>query len=581
MRKLLYLVGLGLALIFLAIVDFAWMGGMKGVLGAALLPNTLSGVVLDAPTNQPVSGAIVQLQGTPLQQITADDGTFRFEGLRGTTPLVITAWQEGYMVGYTTYEAGTALTIALKPLFQKDNLSYDWFEFNGIQGSASCAPCHREYDEWQMDAHSQAAVNPRFISIYRGTDIDGNLSQPLRWDENSQPLPPDPNLPYYGPGYRLDEPQRTGNCAACHTPQASKISNTNNCAWSGCHTDLTAERSEQVDTGVLPLHLTGDAADGIGCDFCHKIGEVYLDEQTGLPYADKPGILSMRLYRPAEGEQVFFGTLVDVNRRVAYSPLQSESAYCAPCHYGVFGGVVGHNSVTGGVTIYNSYGEWLESPYSDPESGKTCQECHMPVLEGVDYFVFPEQGGIRRTYADLHDHTMPGAADEQLLQNSVTMTAEAAVGSDGLTVKVSILNDRTGHHIPTDVPIRQMLLVVEAYDAAGSPLPLLAGPVLPGWTGDLTGMAGVYYAKLLRDEWTGEFPTAAYWRPVSIAEDTRLAALATDLSQYTFELPAGTAGSVHVRLLYRRAFYELAELKGWNDPDILMEEATIQVEANR
>ena len=41
-----------------------------------------------------------------------------------------------------------------------------------------------------------------------------------------------------------------------------------------------------VDIGVLPIYLEGDAAEGISCDFCHKIGEVILDEETGLPKAD-------------------------------------------------------------------------------------------------------------------------------------------------------------------------------------------------------------------------------------------------------------------------------------------------------
>jgi hypothetical protein len=576
MRKFTLLVLAGVVLISLAILDFRQLQVARG---STLAPQVITGRVVDA--NGAVRGAVVQVQGSPDQQISATDGTFLIEGVRGRSPIVITAWAEGYYVGFSGYETGKELVITLKPLFEKDNLNYDWFEFNGLEGSKSCSPCHREYAEWTKDAHSQAAVNPRFLSVYRGTDIQGNLSQPIRWDQNAQPLPPDPNLPYYGPGYRLDEPQRAGNCAACHTPQASKISNTTNCAWSGCHTDLTAERSAYVDTGVLPLHLTGDAADGIGCDFCHKIGQVYLDPSTNLPYADKPGILSMRLYRPAEGQQVFFGTLVDVNRRVSYSPLQSESAYCAPCHYGVFGGVVGHNSVSGGVTIYNSYGEWLESPYSDPQSGKTCQECHMPVLEDVDYFVYANQGGIQREYADLHHHTMPGASDEQLLQNSVTMRVTANPSQAGLEIQVNITNDQTGHHIPTDTPIRQMLLVVEAFDAEGRALTQASGPRLPVWAGDLAGLAGAYYAKLLRDEWTGEMPTAAYWRPVTIAEDTRLAALATDSTRYTFNLSSGTSAKVHVRLLFRRAFQALADLKGWDDPDILMEEEIIQLEADR
>jgi hypothetical protein len=72
-------------------------------------------------------------------------------------------------------------------------------------------------------------------------------------------------------------------------------------------------------------------------------------------------------------------------------------------------------------------------------------------------------------------------------------------------------------------------------------------------------------------------PTGAYWRPVTLVEDTRLAAMATDITNYTFNMPEGEAATVNVRLIFRRAFSELSEQKGWNDPDILMEYETIQV----
>ena len=579
MKKVVFFLLLGSILVLAVAIDFSSLGqGYR-------LPETITGLVVDA--NGPVGNALLQVQGTPLKTTTAQDGTFTLAGLGGATPLMLTAWVEGYFVGWAKVDpvspeikAGQPVTITLKPLYTNDNHKYSWFSFEGVEGSASCGLCHREYPEWLADAHSKAAVNPRFISIYTGSDVNGNEGKLTRYNSEGKAVIPDSSAGYYGPGYRLDNPQRAGNCATCHTPLASTNVNTNNCGWSGCHTDLTAERAIQVDYGVIPLHLTGDAADGISCDFCHKIGEVVLDPKTDLPYADKPGILSMVLYRPEEGQQVFFGTLLDVTRRVSYSPLQSESEYCAPCHYGVFGGVVGHNSVSGGVVIYNSYGEWLDSPYSDPETGQTCQECHMQVVD-ENYTVFPEKGGILRDYFDFHDHYMPGASDEHLLQNSVTMQNQAGHQGDQLTVEVKITNDRTGHHIPTDVPIRQMLLVVNAFDSAGKQLELVSGPTLPGWAGDYAANPGKAFAKVLRDEWTGEAPTAAYWRPVTIVEDTRLPALASDVTRYTFSLPAENIARVEVRLFFRRAFYELAKLKGWDDPDILMEEATINVEQSR
>ena len=173
---------------------------------------------------------------------------------------------------------------------------------------------------------------------------------------------------------------------------------------------------------------------------------------------------------------------------------------------------------------------------------------------------------------------MPGASDEKLLQNSVTLKTNAQRAGDKLQVEVKITNDKTGHDIPTDAPIRSMILVVEAVDAPARRWRLSQGPLNPAWSGNYGGKPGKTFAKVLQDDWTGETPTAAYWRPVTIVEDTRLAALATDTTRYTFDLPAGQAAQVNVRLVFRRAFQQLAQQKGWNDPDILMEENTIQVE---
>src|SRR5690606_9004576 len=150
---------------------------------------------------------------------------------------------------------------------------------------------------------------------------------------------------------------------------------------------------------------------------------------------------------------------------------------------------------------------------------------------------------------------------------------------DQLEVEVSITNDKTGHHVPTDAPSRSLILVVEALDADGNPLALIEGPVNPDYSGDYAGVPGKTFAKVLQDKWTGETPTVAFWREVSIAEDTRIAAMATDTTHYTFDAPAGAA-TVNVRLLFRRSFYELARQKGWNDPDLLMEQETLNVPAS-
>ena len=540
-------------------------------------PTTVTGVVRNA--DGPIAGAHVRVRATDNMALSDANGVFKISLADATQPVTLTAWAPGHFIGAVQGVAtGEQPTITIQRHYTTDNLEYDWFEVEGAEGSAACGLCHTGVGEWEADAHGQAGVNPRFLTMYAGTDVEGNQSAQTAMDYLGNMLPRDDSLPYYGPGFKLDYPNRAGNCASCHTPMASKIDNTTNCGWSGCHTSVTSEYSAQVPDGVSPLYLTGDAAEGIGCDFCHKIADVVLDEETMLPLPDMPGIMSLRLHRPSEGQDIFFGTLDDVPGKDVYLPLQAESAFCAACHHGVFGGVVGVGQVTGGTVIYNSYGEWLDSPYSDPETGQTCQDCHMPISD-AEYFVDPEAGGLLRE-GQIHIHTMPGASDEELLQNSAAMTATAFISDGVLSVDVAVANDKTGHHLPTGAPMREMLLVVEAVGDTGEPLPLVSGETLPEWTGDYAGDAGKAFEKLLQDEWTGEMPTGAYWRPVSIVSDTRLPAKATDETHYLFDAHGVESGAVDVRLIFRRTFQALAEQKGWNDPDILMEQNVLEVRAD-
>ena len=146
------------------------------------IPATISGIVADA--NGPIANAIVQVKGTPNQTTTDSKGSFTLKGLGGTKLLTLTAWYEGYFVGFTDlnpknpiWQNGKPVSITLKPLYTTDNNLYGWFTFNGVNGSKSCAICHREYPEWQADAHSQTAKNIRFETIYMGTNVQGQTGQ--------------------------------------------------------------------------------------------------------------------------------------------------------------------------------------------------------------------------------------------------------------------------------------------------------------------------------------------------------------------------------------------------------------------
>jgi len=154
----------------------------------------------------------------------------------------------------------------------------------------------------------------------------------------------------------------------------------------------------------------------------------------------------------------------------------------------------------------------------------------------------------------------------------------------GVVYKTTDGGEKAGHHIPTDHPARNILLVISATDAQGRALPLLAGPRVPDWGGegseptDYAGRPGRGYAKILEELWTEIAPTAAYWNPTVLREDTRLAALATDISEYEFRVPPeGGMVKVEARLIFRRAFKSLDRMKRWEDPDIQMEQAAVTV----
>lgn len=552
------------------VLIIACVGLVPAVLVKSASSASVMGLVHDV--NGPVAGATVRVKATEIVTTTESDGHFLLTGLEPNEPVILTAWAKGYYIGGGDKEYMPRVSnveIILTKHADRDNADYIWlsaFSNSGYSDSgegSSCENCHSDpndaqaflpFIEWQNDAHAKSARNIRFLTMYNGTDTAGNQSPLTQYfhsrDYGRIPLRPDPNEPYFGPGYKLDFPDAAGNCAACHTPAAAVNAPYN--------TD--------------PTTVSGVGAEGVACDFCHKIWNVSLDPSSGLPYANMPGVLSFKFRRPPEGHQFFAGPFDDVAPgEDTYSPLQKQSQYCSPCHFGVFWDTV----------VYNSFGEWLESPYSNPQTGKTCQDCHMP--PGLNnHFARLEKGGVVRDPQTIFSHFMPGAANEELLQNAVDMDVKAERHDEHIVVTVTIANDRTGHHVPTDSPLRHLILIVKASDSQGHLLRQSDGPVIPEWcgTGDpnegyYSGLPGKAFAKVLEELWTEVSPTGAYWNPTRILSDNRIAAFAADSSTYTFAAGADDMITVDVVLLFRRAFIELASQKDWAIHDIIMEHKVI------
>jgi len=509
--------------------------GLVGAIGEGTA--TISGVVV-GENGQPIAGATVRIQATQIATSTAADGTFALTGLTEGEAVTVSAWKDLHYCAKVEGVAPPAVDVRLQlDLYQTDdNPDHPWMlPISDDPAVLTCGFCKPDVTAiWLQNAHAGAGTNPRFFSMYNGTDTTGTLR--------------------VAPGYLDDFPGTAGVCATCHAPGAA--------IDAPYTTDMNA--------------LSGADLFGVHCDFCHKTAAAYLDPATQLPYDNAPGVLSMDVRRPFHDRdhvELFFGTFDDDNvpEEDTKLPLISESAFCAACHQFSFWGT----------PIYESYSEWLASPYA--EMGVTCQDCHMPapsILDGATLtrVATPESGGVERDPMTIHAHTQRGAADVELLQDTVELSLSVDAANDGsIVAKVSIKNTKAGHHVPTDYPGRQMILVVSATNLDGTALPLAEGPTLPDWCGDQSGLPGVAYAKVLRDVETGESPVVNYWKQTLIESDNRLAAFEVDETAYRFRGGDG-ATTVRATVLFRRLFQDLADAKGWNMPDILMEEAQLTLD---
>jgi hypothetical protein len=412
------------------------------------------------------------------------------------------------------------LTLTLRPYHTVDNPDYPWTPPISGTSPGACGVCHPMIvAQWITNAHGSAASNPRFFSMYNGTHLSG--------------------APDVAPGYIDDFPATAGHCANCHAPGVG-LDNF-------MSTDMNAVRDQVTAT--------------VHCDYCHKVGGVYLNPATDTVYPNMPGAQSQRMLRPPAGDDIFFGPYDDIHDPDTYLPEISESSFCAPCH----------QFAMWGTPIYESYDEWLASPYAT--ANVTCQDCHMPPIHDGDetFFALPSVGGLPHPWEQVPSHLQLGADSVELLQNTVTVTLSALRGPDNITVTVVITNTGAGHHVPTDYPGRHLILTVEAL-AGGGPLPLVHGPAVPFWGGEQAGLPGAAFAKLLRDIESGDWPVVNYWKQALIVDDTRIPALGSHRSVYTFAAPTGSDPiTVTAELRFRRLFQATLDAKGWDTPDIVME----------
>jgi nitrate/TMAO reductase-like tetraheme cytochrome c subunit len=239
----------------------------------------------------------------------------------------------------------------------------------------------------------------------------------------------------------LDYPSDNGNCAFCHAPAAV--------SGAQQEVNLTSLITETFNHGTA-------AVEGVTCDICHKVTDILVGENS-LPFTEKPGILSFSFLRPNTGELFYVGPSTDhkpqsPENAAACSPIFSESTFCAACHYGKFFETM----------IYNSYGEWLTTPYSQKGNTnyRSCQDCHMPssqVVAGTSLKERAACSGENRSFRDF-SHNMMKRDDndiQTLVQEAATISIGALKLKEEGKIKVSVVVENTGagHKFPTDSPL--------------------------------------------------------------------------------------------------------------------------------
>jgi len=271
-------------------------------------------------------------------------------------------------------------------------------------------------------------------------------------------------------------------CSACHMPMARFQAN--------------AEGHQGEVFSHLPLsHGDALAVDGVSCSVCHQIQDENLGERSSFTAG-----FGLDTTTP-EGERQVFGPYeVDAGRtslmRSAsrFLPAKGDhiqsSEVCATCHTLFTHTLDADGEVVGELPEQVPYLEWKHSSFAGVRS---CQSCHMPVIEGemaissvlgvprdeVSRHVFRGGNILMPRILNAHRQELAVTALPQELQATAQQseknlqTAAATVSlvdteisNDTLRTEVVITN-LAGHKLPSAYPSRRTWIHFAVWDASG------------------------------------------------------------------------------------------------------------------
>lgn len=279
-----------------------------------------------------------------------------------------------------------------------------------------------------------------------------------------------------------------------------------------------------------PMAILGDDPDmqrsasreGVSCEYCHSLVEVELTGRGAVPRLDVG--------------RVKRGTIAEADspaHEVAFSELHRTARVCAPCHEFVS---------PDGLAILTTYSEWAASRAA--QRGETCQGCHMALTEGrvVDPRV------ERDSSARVNLHEMPGGHSLQQLLKALDVKFSPERTADGLNVAVRLVNEGAGHAVPTGMPGRRIVMVVEVSTSGGKAF-----------------REERVYAKTFSDAEGRRIDHVAdyFAGGTRLDSDTRIRADETRTEVFGFPVPATDNASITVKLHYEHAPRGLDSERVW------------------
>jgi hypothetical protein len=274
-------------------------------------------------------------------------------------------------------------------------------------------------------------------------------------------------------------------CSACHMPMARFQAN--------------AEGRQGEVFSHLPLsHGDELAADGVSCSVCHQIGGERLGDRSSFTAHFELDTVT------SEGERHIYGPYeIDSGRsslmRSAsrFLPVKGEhmqsSEVCATCHTLFTHTLDAKGEVIGELPEQVPYLEWKHSSFAGERS---CQSCHMPVIDGetaissvlgvpreaVSRHVFRGGNILMPRILNAHRQELAVKALPQELETTVQQTeqnlrtATASISlvntgvADGTLRTEVVITNLAGHKLPTAYPSRRSWLHLTVWNASGEPV---------------------------------------------------------------------------------------------------------------